>query len=105
MAWYIVHTGINAKDMFGERAYVELEDGNIEEDDVMYHKLKNKYPEIQGQYMKKFSRKDWEIDSESFESKEDFMAEFGEIVGTASNGAYTKKFGLVSTKEARSKAR
>ena len=103
MAWYYLKTGINAKDMFGEVAYVELDPGLSEEEareraDERYSKFDS------GQYVKSFNAVDWDVDSQSFDSKDEFMAALGEVVGTSSNNAYSKQFGRVSTKDARRRA-
>lgn len=103
MTWYLVRTGLNAKDMFGEVGYVEL-DAGVEEETVRQH-LEEEHPSFhRGQYVKSFSEMDWEVDSESFDDEEAFLAALGEVVGSSSNNAYSREFGRVSTKEARKKS-
>lgn len=87
--------------MFGEVAYVELESGVTE--DTVREYLADVYPSFQrGQYVKSFSEMDWDLDSSEFSSENEFLAALGDLVGTSSNAAYSKEFGKVSTKDARS---
>lgn len=55
-----------------------------------------------GQYIKNISKlEDWDLRSKEYGSEEEFMMDFGEIVGTSSNDAYSLVFGRISVKEAR----
>lgn len=104
MAWYFLRTGLNAKDMFGEVAYIELPEDGLSEDEA-YEMVKEKHPDFHsGSYVKSFSDIDWDVDSESFDDEDAFLAALGEVVGTSSNHAYSLAFGRVSTKDARSEA-
>lgn len=102
--WYAVNTGINAKDMFGAVAYIEskqdLEALDKEEAHTIISEL---YPDLSsGQYIKDISKLDWELNSEEYNSKEEFMRELGKVVGSYSNAAYCLGFdGRCSVKDAR----
>lgn len=103
MAWYYLNTGMNAKDMFGEKAYVELEAGLSGEQ--IRERAKEEYPKLSsGQFVDSCSVMEWDVDSQSFSDVDSFLAALGEVVGTASNNAYSLAFGRVSTKEAHRKA-
>lgn len=105
MAWYIVRTGINAKDMFGAVAYVESDVADLHEmDDEKAHTIISEiHPDFQcGQYIENISKlEEWDLKSKEYGSKEEFMKDFGEIVGTSSNDSYTLIFDRISVKEAR----
>lgn len=104
MSWYYVKTGMNAKDMFGGVAYIEtgLEDLHEMDAEKAHTIVTEVHPEFQsGQYIDQISKLEWEIDSNRFGSKEEFMEELGEVVGTASNDAYARRFGRCSVKDAR----
>lgn len=103
MAWYLLRTGRNAKDMFGEVAYVELRPG-VSEDNVR-EQVEKEHPEMDtAQYVKNFTELDWTLDSTKFDTQHDFLVALGGLGGTSSNIAYSRKFGRVSMKEARRKA-
>lgn len=103
MTWYYLKTGINAKDMFGERGYVELESGLS--DEQVRERVKEEYPKFSsGQFVKSCSVMDWDVDSQSFDDVDEFLSALGEVVGSASNHAYSLEFGRVSTNEAHRKA-
>lgn len=108
MSWYIVRTGLNAKDMYGEVAYIEtrLEDLHEMDEDKAHTIISEVHPDMQsGSYIKNISKiEDWDIESINYPSEEEFMQDFGSIVGSASNAAYTLTFGRISVKEARKKA-
>lgn len=108
MAWYVVRTGIDAKDMFGEVAYIEteLEDLHEMDEDKARKRVGEIHPDMQtGTYIKNISKiDDWDVKSVQYGSKEGFMKDFGSVVGSSSNAAYTLTFGRVSVKEARKTA-
>jgi hypothetical protein len=110
MYWYYIHTGTNANDMYGEKAYIEshLENLHTMDKEQAHNHIRDVYarPKLDhslqsGQYIEKINKLDWDISSKEFGSKEDFMREFGQYVGNSSNTAYTLTFGIISTKEAR----
>lgn len=104
MSWYYVSTGMNANDMFGGVAYIEtgIEDLNEIDEEKAHTIVSEVHPDFQsGQYIEDISKMDWKIDSSTFGSEEEFMQELGEVVGTASNDAYSLVFGRCSVKEAR----
>lgn len=105
MSWYIVKTALNAKDMYGEVAYIEteIEDLHDMDEDKAHTIIGEVHPKMKsGSYIKNISKmEDWNIESVNYPSEEDFMKDFGSIVGTASNAAYTLTFDRVSVKAAR----
>lgn len=105
MSWYIVETGLNAKDMYGEVAYIEtkIEDLHDMDEDKAHNIIGEIHPKMKsGTYINNISKiEDWNIESVNYPSEEDFMKDFGSIVGTASNAAYTLTFDRVSVKAAR----
>lgn len=104
MAWYYLRTGLNAKDMFGEVAYVEIDEEGLSEEET-HEKVSEEYPKFNsGTYVKSFSSLDWDLDSQSFEDKEDFLKALGKFDINLSNHAYTLQFDRVSTKEAKRKS-
>lgn len=107
MSWYFVSTGINSKDMYGGKAYIEtdVEDLHDMEKGKAHTIISEIHPDFaSGQYIRNIKKLEWDLDSRQFGSEDEFLKELGSVVGSGSNDAYTKLFGRCSVKEARKKS-